>query len=102
MTAKTYLGIPRHLLEWHPIIDADRCIGCGDCLDFCANDVYVLNEATNKMEVAHPLDCVVLCDKCATVCSQEAIRFPDKEHFKQIVRDLRQRLPRCACSNSNT
>jgi NAD-dependent dihydropyrimidine dehydrogenase PreA subunit len=98
MAANTYLGIPRHLLQWQPAIDAERCIGCGDCGDFCANDVYVLNETTNKIEVAHPLHCVVLCDKCAAVCPQEAISFPDKTQFKQFVKGLLQRLPRCACS----
>jgi|GEM_PF-3253584 len=32
MTARTYLGIPRDLIPWSPTINADRCIGCGECL----------------------------------------------------------------------
>jgi NAD-dependent dihydropyrimidine dehydrogenase PreA subunit len=98
MAANTYLGIPRRLLQWQPTIDTERCIGCGDCRDFCPNDVYALDEATNKMTVAQPLRCVVLCDKCATTCPQEAISFPDKAQFKEVVKELLKRLPRCACS----
>jgi NAD-dependent dihydropyrimidine dehydrogenase PreA subunit len=98
MAAPTYLGIPRHLLQWQPAIDTERCISCGACRDFCPNDVYALDEAAGKMTVAHPLHCVVLCDKCAAACPQEAISFPDKVRFKKIVRELLKRPPRCTCS----
>jgi len=92
MTARTYLGIPRDLIPWRPTIDPERCIGCGDCRDFCASNVYVLNEAENKMEVAHPSNCVVLCDKCAGFCPQEAITFPDQTEFKKLLQKLLQQM----------
>jgi NAD-dependent dihydropyrimidine dehydrogenase PreA subunit len=52
--------------------------------------VFVLNETTNKVEVANPDNCVVLCDKCAGFCPQEAILFPDKEATKRLVGKLLQ------------
>ncbi len=92
MSPRTYMGIPRDLIPWSPIIDPDRCIGCGECLNTCPNNVFVLNEAENKMEVANPQNCVVLCDKCAGFCPQEAITFPDKEQFKKVLKDLLEKV----------
>lgn len=34
------------------------------------------------MEVANPLQCVVLCDKCARFCPVGAISFPGKAETK--------------------
>jgi NAD-dependent dihydropyrimidine dehydrogenase PreA subunit len=88
MPSGSYLGIPREMIPWAPVIDNDTCIGCGKCLDTCANGVYVLNEGAGKMEVAVPGNCVVLCDKCAGFCDQDAIRFPDKEETKRLIGKL--------------
>lgn len=86
--AKAYMGIPREKIPWFPQVDADKCIGCGACVDTCPNGVFVLNEETNTVEVANPLDCVVLCDKCAKFCPEEAIAFPDKEEMKRLLGKL--------------
>jgi ferredoxin len=44
------------------------------------------------VEVANPDNCVVLCDKCAGFCPQEAISFPDKEATKRLVGKLLQEV----------
>ncbi len=88
MKARTYLGIPRELIPWGPKIDPDRCAGCGECLSTCPNNVFVLDEAQNKMTVANPTNCVVMCDKCAGFCPEEAIEFPDKDEFKKVLQRL--------------
>ena len=93
MAGSTFMGLPRDAIPWAPSIDPERCIGCGDCLDVCPNGVYALNEQTNQMDVVNPGQCVVLCDKCAGYCPQEAIRFPDKEVTKAHLRDLLRSLP---------
>ena len=92
MVVKAYLGIPRAMIPWAPSIDSEKCIGCGDCLEFCPNDVYLLFEADQKMQVANPNNCVPMCDRCITSCPNEAISFPDKEKMKKILQDLRQQI----------
>lgn len=88
MTPGAYMGIPRELIDWFPTIDEDLCIACGECLDTCPNGVYVLDENAGVMRVANPGNCVVLCDKCATFCPQEAVSFPDKNAFLRELRRL--------------
>lgn len=85
MSGRAYMGIPRERLPWCPEIDLDKCIGCGMCLETCPNNVFVLDEEASKVAVSNPDNCVVLCDKCATFCEQEAISFPDKEEMKQLI-----------------
>ena len=85
MAGRDYIGIPRDKIPWSPSIDAEKCVGCGECLEVCANGVYLLDEAAGKMNVANPNNCVVLCDKCAVFCRQEAITFPDKQETKKLV-----------------
>ena len=33
----------------------------------------------------HTNNCVVLCDKCAPFCDQDAISFPDKQKTKELI-----------------
>jgi len=91
MAGRAFLGIPREKIPWQPQIDADKCVGCGDCLEICANGVFVLNEDIGKVEVAEPTNCVVLCDKCAAFCATEAISFPEKATMKRLIGNLLQR-----------
>ena len=83
MNERTYLGIPRDEIAWNPAIDEEKCIGCGQCLEVCPNNVFAMDEASGKMKVVNPQNCVVLCDKCKAFCDQEAISFPDKEELKR-------------------
>jgi NAD-dependent dihydropyrimidine dehydrogenase PreA subunit len=88
MAGRAYMGIPRDKIPWRPHIDSDKCIGCAECLDVCPNNVFALNDGEGKMEVVNPNNCVVLCDKCAGFCSEEAISFPDKGKTKQLLKRL--------------
>lgn len=89
MAGTGYLGIPRKQIPWYPTIGPDLCTGCGECLDFCANDVFELNEDEMIMTVKNPYNCVVGCDRCAQFCATEALSFPSKEELVGILRELR-------------
>lgn len=88
MAQKMFHGIPRDLVSWNPSVDADRCIGCGQCLELCANGVFSFQEENGKVRVVAPLNCVVLCDKCALLCPVEAISFPSKKETMVILNQL--------------
>jgi len=88
MSQRTYMGIPRERIPWEPRIDEDLCVGCGECMEVCPNGVFRLNEEKDVVEVAVPLNCVVLCDKCAGSCPAEAISFPDKKETKELLKKL--------------
>jgi ferredoxin len=92
MALKAYLGIPREMIPWAPTIDLERCIGCGDCRDFCPNNVFLLDEVDQKMLIESPNNCVPMCDRCVTSCPNEAISFPDKEEMKKLLQQLRQQV----------
>jgi NAD-dependent dihydropyrimidine dehydrogenase PreA subunit len=94
---KMYIGIPREKIPWRPFVDAEKCIGCGDCLETCSNGVFVLNEETHTVEVAEANNCVVLCDKCAGFCNQDAITFPDKDEIKALIAKILQHVPDAGC-----
>ncbi len=63
--------------EWHEDgndvtikIDHDKCTGCGDCVDACPVEVYVLvNEKSDAKNVA---ECVECC-ACEDVCPDDAL-----------------------------
>ncbi len=99
MSARMFMGIPRERLAWAPRVDTSLCIGCGDCVEFCPNGVFVMNSDAGTVEVAAPHQCVVLCDKCAASCSQDAISFPDKEEMKRHLRRLLLELRQSSAAN---
>lgn len=50
-------------------IDADKCVGCGACVDECPNEA--IKEAGEKFAISCD-DCVD-CGACADACPSEAI-----------------------------
>ena len=84
---KTWRGIPREEIPWHPTIDPDKCTGCRTCVDFCRNDVLEFDEAAGKSRVRSPNNCVVACRACAKLCPEGAIRFPDEAAFAAFARE---------------
>jgi len=87
MATQTYMGIPREEIPWRPIIDADKCTGCGSCMAFCSNGVFKMGATV--MEVAKPFNCVVGCSACLGECAFDALSFPTKEVLIQSLRELR-------------
>jgi len=52
-------------------IDADLCVGCGECVLSCPMDVIRMDEAKEKAIIAYPEDCMY-CGFCKD-CPVDAI-----------------------------
>lgn len=65
--------------SWFPLIDRERCVACGKCVDFCLFGVYKRDPETKKVEVCAPHNCKTNCPACARMCPYTAIIFPKHE-----------------------
>ncbi len=51
-------------------IDDEKCVGCGDCVDICPEEVFELQDEQTVPVMAE--ECVG-CESCVEVCEEEAI-----------------------------
>ena len=71
---KAEYGVP-----WYPVIDRERCSGCGTCHDYCLFSVYsrdAAKPAGERVRVTAPLNCKTGCPACARLCPEGALIFP--------------------------
>jgi NAD-dependent dihydropyrimidine dehydrogenase PreA subunit len=80
-------GIPREEIPWFPTIDAEKCIGCRECITICKNGVLAFDEVAQKFTVVNPYNCVVECRTCARLCPADAISFPDANKFNDFIKE---------------
>jgi len=84
-------GVERDKIEWHPIIDESKCIGCGMCVTSCGKGVYEFDYENKKSKVVNPMNCMVACQTCANLCPSKAISFAEndntREKAQKIVRE---------------
>jgi NAD-dependent dihydropyrimidine dehydrogenase PreA subunit len=52
------------------IVDTEKCVGCGECVDVCPSDVFELQD--EKSVVVSPDECVECC-ACVEACPEDAI-----------------------------
>jgi NAD-dependent dihydropyrimidine dehydrogenase PreA subunit len=58
-----------------PLIDEEKCIGCGECVDICPSEVL---ELVNEKAVAVNEEECVGCESCIEVCEQDAITVEER------------------------
>ncbi len=85
-------GVDRDKIDWHPVIDESKCIGCGMCVTTCGRGVYRFDYKKRKAMVVNPTKCMVACQTCANLCPVKAITFAKKgatrEKAQKIVSDF--------------
>jgi ferredoxin len=68
-------GVDRDKIDWHPVIDESKCVGCGMCATSCGRGVYKFDYKNKKSKVANPNNCMVAYITCANLCPVGAISF---------------------------
>ena len=55
-------------------VDAEKCVGCGECVEICPVDVYEIQD--EKSVVVNEGECVG-CESCLEVCEEDAITIEE-------------------------
>ncbi len=59
---------------WYPMINYEKCMECGACVDMCMHGVYN-KERHPRPVVVNPDGCVQGCKGCGSRCPAEAIEY---------------------------
>lgn len=57
-----------------PVIDKERCNGCGTCVDICLQDVFFGSNHGEIPVVTYPRECYH-CAACVIDCPEEAVQL---------------------------
>jgi len=75
------------LAKGKPIIDCERCKGCGLCIDACPRHILAFSAAYNHQGVQYPEcadeDFCTACAFCATMCPDAAITVVKKSEVSK-------------------
>lgn len=80
--------IQREKINWGPVIDEKKCIGCGLCVTTCGRGVYKFDFNKNKSVVANLSNCLVGCQTCANLCPVKAIIFAKKDKTREKAQEI--------------
>ena len=58
----------------YPIVDQEKCNGCGNCAEICPSEVYEIEG--DKSNPTHPEDCIE-CWACVNQCPTESIQLDE-------------------------
>jgi len=57
-------------MGWTVTVDAEKCTGCGECVDVCPVEVYELQDG--KSAAVNEEECLG-CESCVEVCETNAL-----------------------------
>jgi len=57
-------------MSYNVTVDAEKCVGCGECVDVCPVEVYELKD--EKSVPVNEDECLG-CESCIEVCEHDAI-----------------------------
>ena len=57
-------------MAYNVTVDADKCVGCGECVDVCPVEVHELQDG--KSNPVNAEECLG-CESCVEVCEHGAI-----------------------------
>ncbi|MBN1625519.1 MAG: 4Fe-4S binding protein [Deltaproteobacteria bacterium] len=57
-------------MAYKPEVDAEKCIGCGNCVEVCPVDVYEIQDSNS---VPVNADECLGCESCLEACTEDAI-----------------------------
>ena len=91
--------------DWRLEIDAEKCKGCGFCVEFCPKDVLEMSGEFNAKGYHPPRikdkDACTYCDMCEMVCPEFSIYAVSDKHKKEdhIADDYvrTERMPHIWC-----
>jgi len=81
-------GIKRDKIDWGPVIDDKKCIGCGLCVTTCGRGVYKFDYEKNKTRVVKLNNCLVGCQTCANLCPAKAITFAEEDKTREKAQGI--------------
>ena len=58
---------------WYPVINYEKCIECGACVEKCTHGVY--KNGSSRPVVIFPEGCVQGCHGCGNLCPAGAIDY---------------------------
>ncbi len=57
-------------MAWNPVVNAEKCTGCEECVDICPVEVF---EMENEKSVPVNVEECMGCESCVESCEAEAI-----------------------------
>jgi NAD-dependent dihydropyrimidine dehydrogenase PreA subunit len=65
-------------------IDAEKCVGCGTCIESCPADVFRMDEKKGVAYPKYPQDCVTCC-WCLGECPAQAVIHTNAVHVPMFT-----------------
>lgn len=85
-------------VNWYPVIDYDKCIGCMACSDMCRHGVYKPDAGSKKPKVVYGNGCIYGCHGCAKKCPVGAISYFGDDGTVDIAYNFAEYKPCIRCA----